>query len=219
MLLRGNGCRWKRCKFCDYHLDFSNNTEENFYLNKDVLNNVTGEFNSLEVINSGSFIELDDDTINFIIETLKKKKITNLTMELYYNDREKIKDIENKFKEVPNLKITYKTGIESFDFDIREKLFNKGIGDVQADEISKYFDDVCLLFGVEGQSKEIFLNDMKIAKKHFRRVCINIFTNNTTKMKEDRELIQWFIDTQYDKYLQDENVDILLENTDFGVGE
>lgn len=23
VLLRGSGCKWRRCAFCDYHLDFS----------------------------------------------------------------------------------------------------------------------------------------------------------------------------------------------------
>lgn len=33
VLLRGNGCKWKRCRFCDYHMDFSKNEQDNAILN------------------------------------------------------------------------------------------------------------------------------------------------------------------------------------------
>ena len=37
ILLRGLGCKWKRCKFCDYHLDFSTDAKKNFLLNKKII--------------------------------------------------------------------------------------------------------------------------------------------------------------------------------------
>ena len=66
VLLRGSGCRYKKCRFCDYHLDFSRNEKENFELNKGILSKVTGIYQSLEVINSGSFPELDIETMKEI---------------------------------------------------------------------------------------------------------------------------------------------------------
>ena len=54
-MLVGDGCKWRKCRFCDYHLDSSKDIEANFQLNKQVLSNVTGKFGELEVINSGSF--------------------------------------------------------------------------------------------------------------------------------------------------------------------
>ena len=54
VLLRGRGCRWRRCRFCDYHLDSSKDEEANYELNQEVLSKVTGKYGSLEVINSGS---------------------------------------------------------------------------------------------------------------------------------------------------------------------
>ena len=33
VLLRGSGCKWKRCAFCDYHTDFSEDENANFELN------------------------------------------------------------------------------------------------------------------------------------------------------------------------------------------
>ena len=52
VLLRGAGCKWRRCRFCDYHLDFSADETANFELNQKVLSQVTGIFHKLEVINS-----------------------------------------------------------------------------------------------------------------------------------------------------------------------
>lgn len=72
VLLRGVGCAWRGCTFCDYHLDSSPKKQENFLLNKTVLDNVTGIYNHLEIINSGSFTELDNDTLNYIVDVCKK---------------------------------------------------------------------------------------------------------------------------------------------------
>ena len=68
VLLRGNGCKWRRCSFCDYHTDFSLDEQANFQLNSKVLAQVTGEFGRLEVINSGSFCDLDDATMNLLLD-------------------------------------------------------------------------------------------------------------------------------------------------------
>ena len=32
VLLRGRGCEWRKCRFCDYHLDFCKEESENFRL-------------------------------------------------------------------------------------------------------------------------------------------------------------------------------------------
>ena len=42
LLLRGSGCKWRRCTFCDYHLDFSRDEDANFLLNQKELTKVTG---------------------------------------------------------------------------------------------------------------------------------------------------------------------------------
>ena len=60
--LRGSGCKWRRCSFCDYHLDFSPDEDSNYALNQEVLRHVTGKYKRLEVINSGSFVDLDAGT-------------------------------------------------------------------------------------------------------------------------------------------------------------
>ena len=67
LLLRGTGCRWRRCSFCDYHLDSSPDEEANFALNRAVISQVTGIYHHLEVINSGSFPELGEKTMDALL--------------------------------------------------------------------------------------------------------------------------------------------------------
>ena len=68
VLLRATKCRWGRCRFCDYHLDSGKDEKQNFELNKKQLDKVTGIYKKLEVVNSGSFLELDKETVNYIKE-------------------------------------------------------------------------------------------------------------------------------------------------------
>ena len=56
LLLQGTGCRWGKCTFCDYHGDTSDTP---FSVNRKVLEQVTGKYGVLDIINSGSAMELD----------------------------------------------------------------------------------------------------------------------------------------------------------------
>ena len=67
VLLRGSGCKWRRCRFCNYHLDFSHDQAANDTLNASVLAHVTGRSGVLEVINSGSFSDLSTTTLAEIV--------------------------------------------------------------------------------------------------------------------------------------------------------
>ena len=77
LLLRGSGCKWRRCAFCDYHLDFAIDEESNFELNRIELAKVVGVYGKLEIINSGSFVDLDSKTMNMIIDVCINKSIFN----------------------------------------------------------------------------------------------------------------------------------------------
>ncbi|WP_347996462.1 hypothetical protein [uncultured Eubacterium sp.] len=44
VMLVGNGCKWRKCRFCDYHLDSSPDKEFNYKINKAELEKVTGMF-------------------------------------------------------------------------------------------------------------------------------------------------------------------------------
>lgn len=217
VMLRGSGCKWKKCRFCDYHLDFSLDEKANFLLNKDVLSHVTGQYHRLEVINSGSFIDLDMETITLIKETCLTKQITILHVECHWIHRKEIKHLKEMFQE-DGIQIIIKTGVETFDYNMRETVFRKGILEKNPLKISSYFDEVCLLQGVKGQTIESMKNDIEIGLTYFKRVCVNIMVDNGMPIKADPQLIHRFRTEIYPYYKDNARIDILLDNTDFGVG-
>ncbi len=216
VLLRGRGCSWRKCTFCDYHLDSSNNLEENFILNRSILDKVSGIYRHLEVINSGSFTELDEQTIAKIEKICLEKKIHTLHFECHWLYRNQIPALRKRFEQVgTTLKI--KTGVESFDYDFRENFLKKGISEANPAKISEQFDECCLLFGLSGQTTEGMINDIETGLEYFERVCVNIFVENS-KLTPDNQVIQSFIKNVMPLYQSNDRVDILLNNTDFGVG-
>ncbi len=217
VLLRGSGCKWRKCTFCDYHLDFSKNKDDNFEISAEALSKVTGLYNKLEVINSGSFCDLDDKTINLIIDTCIKNKISIVHFECHYIHREEVEKIKKLFSE-NNIAVKIKTGVETFDVNYRENVLKKGFCSATPQDIAQYADEVCLLFGLTGQTEQSMLNDIETGLKYFNRVCVNIMTPNTTKIKPDESVISIFQNRVAKKYIDNSRVDILFENTDFGVG-
>lgn len=217
VLLRGMGCAWRNCTFCDYHLDSSKNQEENFALNREVLQQVTGVYHHLEVINSGSFPELDAQTMEELLRVCREKQIFTLHFECHWLYRRQIPELRRKFAEVGTT-VKIKTGVESFDYDYREGVLHKGIREREPQKIAEMFDECCLLFGLEGQTVESMKMDMEIGLRYFERVCVNIFVTNGTGVKPDPAAIQAFVSYVMPLYEQNDRVDILLQNTDFGVG-
>lgn len=217
VLLRGSGCVWRRCTFCDYHLDFSPNEEENYALNCQELSKVTGIYHHLEVINSGSFFELDDKTLKKIIEVCKERDIHKLHFESHWLFRERIPEMRERFKK-EGIELRIKIGVESFNRDFRENVLKKGINTDKASDIARYFDEVCLLQGISGQTVYSMKRDIETGLSNFERVCVNIMVENTTKIKPDYTVINEFKQKVYPLYKDNERVDILLNNTDFGVG-
>ena len=71
---------------------------------------------------------------------------------------------------------------------------------------------------MKGQTKEMIKRDIEIVENYFERGTINVFVNNTTPVKRDEELVKWYCETF--KYLDDNpNIEVLYNNTDFGVGD
>lgn len=218
LLLRGKGCSWRKCRFCDYHLDFSRNQEANYLLNKAVLQAVTGKFAVLEIINSGSFIDLDEKTMSLIKRTCVEKNIKQIHFESHWNHREDIKALRGFFSESAII-VKMKIGIETFDYQCRETTLLKGIDTDRPEGIAEYFDECCLLFGLTGQTVESMKNDLETGLKYFDRVCVNIMVDNTTPIKADPSVIEQFRQRLYTQCKENPRIDILMENTDFGVGE
>ena len=90
VLLIGSGCKWEKCKFCNYYLDRAKDDEKQFEINKKVLSHVTGEFKVLEAINSGSIFELNSKSKKELLETCITKGIERLIIESHYMYKKQI---------------------------------------------------------------------------------------------------------------------------------
>lgn len=212
LLLQGYGCRWAKCTFCDYHTDNSPNP---FEVNRKVLEQVTGEYDVLDIINSGSAMELDADTIDAIKKTVLAKGIKTIWFEAHYMYRHRLADFARQFAPA---EVKFRCGIESFDPTMRTR-WNKGVpADVAPDDVARYFKGVCLLCCTTGDSKERIIRDIAIAKKHFEYFSVNIFCNNGTSIKRDEKLCEWFVKEVYPALKDEPRAEVLIENIDLGVG-
>lgn len=217
VLLRGSGCKWRRCRFCDYHKDFSRDEAENFALNRQELAKVTGVYGKLEVINSGSFVDLDEQTMQLIVDFCVERSIREVHFECHWMHRAEIPALRRRFAGC-GVEVKMKIGVETFDAVYRETVLCKGMDETEPKRIAEDFDEVCLLFGLEGQTEASMRRDVEIGLRYFQRVCVNIMVENTTKIKPDASVIDVFVKRIYPDYIQNQRVDILMENTDFGVG-
>lgn len=217
VLLRGNGCKWKKCSFCDYHLDFSPDETANFKLNREILSNVTGIYGELEVVNSGSMADLDTATVNLIKSICKSKNIHTVHIESHWMHRAQIMRAKSDFLQ-DGIILKSKIGLETFDYDFRENVLIKGIGEHNPEVIAHFFDEANLLQGLCGQNINTLKNDIETGLKYFERVCINIMTPNSTPVRPDAGLIKQLAAKVYPLYADNDKVDILMNNTDFGIG-
>lgn len=217
VMLRGRGCSWRRCRFCDYHLDSSEDEEANFNLNAQQLCKVTGVYKKLEVINSGSFVDLDEATLSQIAQVCLEQQITQVHFECHWRHRSAISDFRKRFAGL-GIELKIKIGVETFDKLFRESYLDKGIDTDCPEEIAAYFDEVCLLQGIPGQTAESMELDIQTGLSYFERVCVNIMQENSKPIKPDPRVIALFTEKLYPKYIADSRVDILMENTAFGVG-
>ena len=212
LLLQGTGCRYKKCKFCDYYNDVSENP---FEINKPVLERVTGQFGVLDIINSGSCFELDEETLALIHKKATEKNIHTIWFEAHYIYRNKLDSFRKRF---PDIELKFRTGIETFNPELRDYLCKGVTSDVTAADVAKYFNGVCLLVGFKGQTRDDITMDIELASQHFEYFSVNVFTPNTTSIKPDVELISWFKKNVYPQLQANPRAEVLLENTDLGVG-
>lgn len=212
LLLQGTGCRWRKCTFCDYHEDVS---EQPYEVNRPVLEQVTGEYGVLDIINSGSVFEFDEETLALIERTVRDKKIHTVWFESHYMYRHRLKDFAARFSPAT---VKFRCGVESFDSSLRKR-WNKGIPtDVTPADIARYFHGVCLLCCVEGDSRERISSDIEIALRHFEYFSVNLFCNNSTSLRRDEALAEWFISELYPRIRNNPQIEVLIDNTDLGVG-
>ena len=214
VLLKAFPCAWGKCAFCDYIDDNSKDEAAMIKLNDEVLSHVTGEFGVLEVIDSASCFELPKETLRRIRQIVEEKKLQRLFFESHWMYRKHL----DKMREYMGVPITYKIGVETFDNDFRERVLNKHADFTKPEEVAAYFDSPCIMVGIEGQTREMIDRDIEILKNYFKLGTVNVYMNNTTKIRRDEALVRWFVEKYY--YLEnDPSIEVLWQNTDFGVGD
>ena len=213
VLLKALPCIWGKCAFCDYIDDNGNNIAEINKLNKEVLDNITGEFGVLEVINSGSCFEIPRESLEYIKKIIDEKKIKKLFLESHWCYKNRLQEMRDFF----GIEIIFKIGVETFDNNFRNLVLNKNANFETVEELKEYFDSPCIMVGIKGQTKEMIDRDMEIVQKYFDHATINVFINNTSEVKRDQGLVDWF-ENKYKFLIDNPKIEILFNNTDFGVG-
>lgn len=212
VLLQGTGCRWGKCTFCNYHTDVSDNP---FAVNCEVLARVTGETGVLDVINSGSAMELDAQTLQMLKDVVRDKGIHTLWFEAHFMYRNRLEAFAAQFAPA---KVKFRCGIESFDAAQRKR-WNKGVPEwVTAADVARYFAGICLLCCTRDDTPNRIAADIETAKQYFEYFSVNLFCNNGTAVERNDELVAWFTQNIYPCIKDDERVEVLIENTDLGVG-
>jgi len=214
VLLKSLPCIYGKCNFCNYILDNSIDINEINDTNTEVLRQITGEFGMLEIINSGSVFEIPQPILASIKHIADTKDIKVLYFEVYYGYRRRLDEMRKFFG---NQEIRYCIGLETFDDDFREKVFNKPFPTNDIEKLSQEFYNCRLLICVEGQTKEQILNDIQLAEKYFSEVTINVFVNNDTAVTRDDRLVNWFVSEIYPSIKEKQNFEILIDNKDLGV--
>lgn len=214
LLLQGKGCKWRRCTFCDYHEDASANPYET---NKAVLELITGEFGVLDIINSGSAMELDAGTIEAIKKIIQEKGIHTLWFEAHYMYRNQLERFAREFHPA---KVKFRCGVETFDPTLRTS-WHKGIAPhVSPQDIARHFQGICLLCCTDtpGDTKERLLSDIELAERHFEYYSVNVFCPNNTPIRHNDDMLRWFMAEVCTTLQKSPKAEVLIENTDLGVG-
>ena len=214
LLLQGTGCRWGKCTFCDYHGDTSDTP---FSVNRKVLEQVTGKYGVLDIINSGSAMELDPGTLAMIRQVAIGKGIHTLWFEVHYMYRHRLADFARQFQPAV---VKFRCGVETFSPTLRAN-WHKGIPPhVTPEDIARHFQGLCLLCCTDtpGDTRERLLRDIDLAERHFEYYSINVFCPNTTALRRNDDMLRWFLAEVYPTLQKSSKAEVLIDNTDLGVG-
>lgn len=207
ILLRGSGCTWGRCNYCDYCRDKDTDIQKNYNLNRRVIDCIKGDLSNVQIICSGSFAELDLQTLNYLKNKLNEKQVRNIVLEGHWMHRQLIPLMRTIFA---GINIEFNIGTETFDIIYREIIMNKGMGNASPADIAEHFERTNIMFGLEGQTLDMLQNDMETALKYFNVVSLNIFTPNDTKAIRDNATIERFYESElYSKLKENKRVLIL----------
>ena len=135
-------------------------------------------------------------------------------MESHWIYHQKIQSIRDYFK----IKVIVKSGVETFDEDFRNRVLNKNVTFKTIEEFKQYYDSPCIMVGIKGQTKKMIEHDIEILEQYFNHATISVYRNNSTPIKRDDQLVEWFMN-KYQYLIDDPRFDFLYEPTDFGVGD
>ena len=216
VLLKGFSCAYGNCACCNYILDNTDNEEEMNRVNLEAINQITGEKGVLQVINSGSVFELNDFTLSKIKEVCREKNIKILYFEAYFGYINRLNEIREYFSEQ---EVRFAIGMETFDNEFRTKVLTKNFitNDKVLEKIKKEYKMGLFMICIKGQTKEMILRDIELAKEYFDEIALSVFVNNDTKVERDEELVKWFLTEIYPELNKKKNIEILVDNKDFGV--
>ena len=160
-------------------------------------------------------MELDGETVELIKAVVQKKKIHTLWFEAHFMYRNRLAEFAAQFAPA---EVKFRCGVESFSPEQRKR-WNKGVPSwAGPEEVAKYFKGVCLLCCTDDDSRERILADIETAKRYFEYFSVNLFCNNGTPVKRDESLVQWFKSEVYPVIKDDPAIEVLVDNTDLGVG-
>jgi len=214
VLLKGLPCIWSRCTFCDYIDDNTTDEDSIRKVADEALAKVTGEFGRLQVINSGSIQELPLFLRERIRDLMKQKGVREFWTESYWAYRKDYAATRAFFEVDTHLFL----GVETFDDHLRNVVLNKSMHWSGPDEVAAATDSICLMIGFKGQTPDIIRRDIDILFSKFKYGIINLFSKN--RLSDgllDEAIKAWFCE-EYAWLADRPNIDVLWENTDFGVG-
>jgi len=217
VLLKGFPCSYGKCKFCNYIEDNSTNREEIIAVNEEALREIRGDMGVLEVINSGSVFELPHQTLKAIRDLTATKRIKTLYFEAYYGYIARLEEIREFFR---GTEIRFRIGLETFDDDFRIHGLGKNFTLKEEDYklLGEKFYSACIMVCIDGQTREMIRRDIEMGLRYFKSITINVFIDNGTPVKQDRELVKWFVE-EFGHLADDSRVEMLLDNKDLGVFE
>ena len=201
VLLVSLGCSWGKCSFCDYQDDKSESVLLCDKKNREVLSQVRGSdigITTLEVTCSASYTELTFTTLNYIRDICIKKGFSTVILEGHYLYRETNHYFTDFFRE-KNINVMFRCGVETFDEYLRENILHKGLSEAMPRDISKYFQWINLMFGMEGQTFEQLKEDISIGINNFERVNLSIYTPVKNGPKRDIDAIEKFYGSDFYK--------------------
>ena len=69
------------------------------------------------------------------------------------------------------------------------------------------------MVGIQGQTKDMIRYDIDCLKRYFKLGTVNVYNNNTTPIRRDQALVDWFMD-EYQWLMEDPAVEVLYEITE-----